>query len=105
MEISNIFENEYYAATESFTHRSNLVEWNGRKIQPLTSEEINGKPNIYLAMSRPTNIEGELSGGYNEKQGGYIQGKISGSWGESKTPPPPPPSDSKTKKNSNESDT
>ena len=100
MEISSLFESEYCSKNASFTCTENMAEWNGRVIKSLTENEslilfrgMDIKAKIDLMMAKPSNVEGELTGGYSEERGGYIEGKISASWGESKSSS----SDSKTK--------
>lgn len=113
MEISSVFENEYCSKIESFTSPENTAEWNGRIIKPLAgnkssilSRVISIETKIYPMMSRPTNVEGELTGGYSEERGGYVEGKISASWGESKSSQSSSNSKTKTEpvNNSNSSD-
>jgi hypothetical protein len=103
MEIASIFgneyEDEYCSKLGSFTCQENGVKWNGREIKTLTSNanlNISKAIKIRPMMSRPQ-IDAELSAGYNEEDGGYIEAKISASWKD-----PPTSSSSSASKSNNE---
>lgn len=76
MEVSIISENEY-----SFTNeicQRNAVHWNGRVIHPISSNEFSfGK---IVPIMQKTTIDVEVDGGFTEKTGGYVEGKISASF-------------------------
>jgi len=99
MEVSNIFENECCQDIWSRDCLETESEWNGRKVDILTGDEnsllnrVTGhQMRIRPMMSKPDRAEATFSGGYDESRGGYVEGKVSMSWGD-----PNSSSDSKNK--------
>ncbi len=85
MEILNVYDNEY---PQNFGSTTDIAVWNGREISISRRREscchtINFQALVDPLMSRPSNVEGELTGGYSEEKGAYIEGRITGSWGDS----------------------
>ena len=98
MEISGVFEDEYSSKVGSFTCPEDLTEWNGRTVKPLAGDESSSLSRVIRMrpmMSRPSRVDAEVIGGYSEDRGGYVEGKISASWGDST--PAPSSSDSSSK--------
>jgi hypothetical protein len=76
-----------------------MTEWNGRRIQILTGNTNSifpQAPKPKPAMARPSNVEAEVTGGYSQERGSYIEAKVSASWGDSKPSSPSSSSDSKS---------
>lgn len=94
MEALGVLENEYYQDIWSRDGSKNRSEWNTRKVNLLNEDErvllkqaASSSSQIYLMMSKPDRGDVEISGGYDETRGGYIEGKISASWGDPKPSP------------------
>ena|SRR5690348_9950305 len=91
MEVSRISEGT--CKCDSFDDTKKGCELDHRKIKILTSAEgpltvqfvNNNLHHPPTRMSRPDRGEIDFTYGYDEERGGFIEGRISASWGESKS--------------------
>ncbi|MBI5272668.1 MAG: hypothetical protein HY861_01635 [Chlamydiia bacterium] len=91
MEISDVVENTYCQDIASHDGSESESAWNGRRVDLFTEDKTplfrRANPQMWIRpmMSKPDRADVEISGGRDETRGGYVEGKISISWGDPKS--------------------